>query len=99
MPISLLAHVLAIVALVVVPLLFAGNQLPETKVTNILVMAPALPQPSPFSFCWETFPRSILTRPFNRIPISVTDTKAGDGAVRSFGFRLFGFFQNRHDGF
>jgi protein TonB len=47
LPISLLVHALAIAALVVVPLLFAGNQLPETKVTNILVMAPPMPTPPP----------------------------------------------------
>lgn len=47
MPISLLVHALAIAALVVVPLLFVGNQLPGTKVTNILIMAPPLPLPPP----------------------------------------------------
>jgi protein TonB len=47
LPISLLVHLLAIAALVVVPLLFAENQLPEAKVTNILVMAPPLPSPPP----------------------------------------------------
>jgi len=47
LPLSLLAHALAIAALVVVPLLFAGSRLPDTKVTNILVMAPPLPLPPP----------------------------------------------------
>jgi protein TonB len=47
MPISLLIHLLAIAALVVVPLLLAENKLPEIKVTNILVMAPPLPPPPP----------------------------------------------------
>lgn len=46
LPISLLVHALAIAALVVVPLLFAG-QLPDAKVTNILIMAPPLPVPPP----------------------------------------------------
>ena len=47
LPVSLLAHALAIAAVVVVPLLFAGSQLPDAKVTNILVMAPPLPLPPP----------------------------------------------------
>jgi protein TonB len=47
LPISLLVHLLAIAALVVVPLLLADSQLPEIKVTNILIMAPALPPPPP----------------------------------------------------
>ncbi len=47
LPISLLAHALAIAALVVVPLLFADTQLPEANVTRILVMAPPLPIPPP----------------------------------------------------
>jgi len=47
MPVSLLAHLAAIAALVVVPLLLADSDLPAIKVTNILVMAPPLPAPPP----------------------------------------------------
>lgn len=47
MPISLLVHVLAIVALVVVPLLLAENELPLIKMTNILILAPPKPTPPP----------------------------------------------------
>lgn len=47
LPISLLAHLLAIAALVVVPLLLAESQLPEVHMTNILVMAPPKPTPPP----------------------------------------------------
>ena len=47
MPISLLAHVLAIAALVIVPLLLAESQLPQINVTNILIMAPPRPTPPP----------------------------------------------------
>jgi protein TonB len=47
LPISLLVHLLAIAALVVVPLLLADSQLPEVKVTNVLVMAPPRPLPPP----------------------------------------------------
>ncbi|HEX7502379.1 MAG TPA: energy transducer TonB [Acidobacteriota bacterium] len=47
LPISLLVHLLAIAALVVVPLLLADSDLPGVKVTNILVMTPPLPTPPP----------------------------------------------------
>jgi protein TonB len=47
LPISLLIHLLAIAALVVVPLLLAENELPGIKVTNILIMTPPLPTPPP----------------------------------------------------
>jgi len=47
LPLSLLVHLLAIAALVVVPLLLADSQLPQAQVTNILVMAPPLPTPPP----------------------------------------------------
>lgn len=47
LPLSLLVHLLAIAALVVVPLLLADSQLPQVQVTNILVMAPPLPTPPP----------------------------------------------------
>ena len=47
LPISLLIHLLAIAALVVVPLLLAESDLPAVKVTNILVMSPPLPTPPP----------------------------------------------------
>jgi protein TonB len=47
LPVSLLVHLLAIAALVVVPLLLAENDLPGVKVTNILVIAPPLPTPPP----------------------------------------------------
>jgi len=47
LPISLLIHLLAIAALVVVPLLLAESELPEVKMTNILVMAPPRPTPPP----------------------------------------------------
>ena len=47
LPVSLLLHIMAIAALVVVPLLLAENELPAVKVTNILVMAPVLPTPPP----------------------------------------------------
>ena len=46
-PISLLAHLLAIAALVIVPLLLAENDLPQVNLTNILVMAPPKPTPPP----------------------------------------------------
>jgi protein TonB len=46
-PISLLLHVLAIAALVVVPLLLAENELPQIKLTNILILAPPKPTPPP----------------------------------------------------
>jgi len=47
LPISLLIHLLAIAALVIVPLLLAESDLPGVKVTNILVMSPPLPTPPP----------------------------------------------------
>lgn len=47
LPISLLVHLLAIAALVVVPLLLAEHEFPPVKVTNILIMAPPLPTPPP----------------------------------------------------
>jgi protein TonB len=47
MPISMLAHALAIAALVLVPLLLAESNLPRISMTNILVMAPPLPPPPP----------------------------------------------------
>lgn len=47
LPISLLLHALAITVLVVFPLLLAENNLPEIKVTNVLVMVPPLPLPPP----------------------------------------------------
>jgi len=47
MPVSLLVHLAAIAALVVVPLLLAESRLPEAKVTNVLVMSPPLPPPPP----------------------------------------------------
>jgi protein TonB len=47
LPVSLLIHLLAIAALVVVPLLLAENALPGLKVTNILVVTPLLPAPPP----------------------------------------------------
>jgi protein TonB len=47
LPISLLVHLLAIAALVVVPLLLAESKLPEIKVINVFVMAPPLPPPPP----------------------------------------------------
>lgn len=46
-PISFLAHVLAIAALVVVPLLLAESDLPEVRMTNVLIMAPPKPTPPP----------------------------------------------------
>lgn len=46
-PFSLLLHVLAIAALVVVPLLLAEKNLPEIQVTNVLVITPLLPTPPP----------------------------------------------------
>jgi len=46
-PISLLAHALAIVALVIIPLLLAESDLPQVRMTNILVMAPPTPTPPP----------------------------------------------------
>jgi len=47
MPISLLAHLLVIGALVVVPLLLADANLPKTQVTNVLIITPPLPTPPP----------------------------------------------------
>ena len=47
LPLSLLAHLLAIGALVVVPLLLADSQLPEIQMTNVFIMAPPLPAPPP----------------------------------------------------
>jgi protein TonB len=47
LPISLLLHALAIATLVLVPLLSNESNLPQIKVTNILVMAPPLPLPPP----------------------------------------------------
>ncbi|MCU0236090.1 MAG: energy transducer TonB [Acidobacteria bacterium] len=47
MPISLLVHLLAIAALVLVPLLLADTNLPEIQVTNVLIIAPSLPAPPP----------------------------------------------------
>jgi protein TonB len=47
MPVSLLVHLLAIAALVVVPLLLAESDLPEIQVTNVLIIAPSLPAPPP----------------------------------------------------
>jgi periplasmic protein TonB len=47
LPLSLLVHALVIAALVVVPLLLAENQLPDVKVTNILILAPPRPTPPP----------------------------------------------------
>jgi protein TonB len=47
LPISLLLHLLAIAALVVVPLLLAESQLPEITMTNILILAPPKPAPPP----------------------------------------------------
>jgi len=47
MPISLLVHLAAIAALVIVPLLLADSHLPGVKVTNVLVMRPPLPAPPP----------------------------------------------------
>ena len=47
LPISLLLHVLAIAALVVVPLLLAESELPQIKMTNILILAPPKPTPPP----------------------------------------------------
>ncbi len=47
LPISLIVHLAVIAALVVVPLLLADSQLPEVKVTNVLVMAPPRPAPPP----------------------------------------------------
>ncbi|MBN2345244.1 MAG: energy transducer TonB [Candidatus Aminicenantes bacterium] len=47
LPISLLVHLAAIAAIVVVPLLLAEERLPAVKVTNVLVMAPPLPTPPP----------------------------------------------------
>ncbi len=47
MPISLLAHALAVASLVLVPLLLADSNLPEIQVTNVLIIAPSLPTPPP----------------------------------------------------
>ncbi len=47
LPVSLLVHLLAIAALVVVPLLMADSSLPEIQVTNVLIIAPPLPAPPP----------------------------------------------------
>ena len=47
MPISLLLHFLAIAALVIVPLLLAESELPEVRMTNILILAPPRPTPPP----------------------------------------------------
>ncbi|MCU0276610.1 MAG: energy transducer TonB [Acidobacteria bacterium] len=47
LPISLLIHLLAIGALVLVPLLLAESDLPEIQVTNVLIMSPVLPAPPP----------------------------------------------------
>jgi len=47
LPVSLLVHLTAIAALVVVPLLLADSQLPEIQVTNVLIMAPVMPTPPP----------------------------------------------------
>jgi protein TonB len=47
MPISLLVHLAAITALVVVPLLLVDSHLPGVRVTNVLVMSPPLPAPPP----------------------------------------------------
>ncbi|HSQ35182.1 MAG TPA: energy transducer TonB [Candidatus Binatia bacterium] len=46
-PVSLLLHVLAVAALVVVPLLLAESDLPQVKMTNILILAPPKPAPPP----------------------------------------------------
>jgi protein TonB len=47
LPISLLLHVLAIAALVVMPLLLAQSDLPQVRMTNILILAPPKPAPPP----------------------------------------------------
>jgi len=46
-PVSLLAHVLAIAALVVVPLLLAESDLPQVQMTNVRIIAPPRPTPPP----------------------------------------------------
>jgi protein TonB len=46
-PVSLIAHVLAIAALIVVPLLLAEGDLPQVQLTNVRVMAPPSPTPPP----------------------------------------------------
>jgi protein TonB len=47
LPISLLVHLVAVAALVVVPLLMTGSNLPERQVTNLFLMTPPLPTPPP----------------------------------------------------
>ncbi len=47
LPISLLAHALAIAAMVVVPLLLAESELPQITMTNISILAPPKPTPPP----------------------------------------------------
>lgn len=47
LPISLLVHLLAVAALVLVPLLMTDSNLPEIQVTNVLIVVPPLPAPPP----------------------------------------------------
>lgn len=47
LPVSLLVHLLAVAALILVPLLRAGSDLPRAQVTNVFIIAPSLPAPPP----------------------------------------------------
>ena len=47
LPISLLIHAIVIASFIVVPLMMADSNLPEIKVTNVLISAPPPPPPPP----------------------------------------------------